>query len=451
MVYLSSICILLLYFIRPQDWVPGLAGLNVIKPIIVLGVFGLLTRRRRKGASAPLQLMRTPHEWLVLVYLGYIVVTSPDGIAIFSDVLALGLFFFITMHSLNEGKAIVRYLKWWLWALVAVSCMGLGVLVGVDFTQSAELTAEMDGRLCIRHWILDNPNALGHTLVTLLPLLYFGFFRDKPMGSKAFAILLAAPVMYCLWHTQSKGAFVVGAAVLLLALILGRPWWMQVAFLAIAAGAGQAALSTLPRMSQMGSLSSDEGVAGRILAWEIARGVTKHTITGEGWKQFNAVISWEGERIEKATHSAYVKVGADLGIPGLLVYLSLICCAVRTLLTYTGTSPSMENARRCLLCLICAYSASAWMIDRAYHTEFFLLLGVIGAYQAISVRAKRTAEHRIVPTVHLPNLVARPIRNRPNRISPLYDWRVYGVADAVIACVALQLVLFTWDYITLNL
>ncbi len=449
MVFTASICILVLYFVRPQDWIPGLAGFNVIRPVIAIGVFGLMSRTRNRHGLLPLKFMRTPHEWLMLVYLLYMLFTSPDGLQVFSELLALGLFFFITMHGISSALLMLAFINWWKWALVVVVVMGLGTLYGFDFTQSSVATAEMQGRLCLRHWMLDNPNALGHTLVTLLPLLYFTMFKGRPLTSKIMALVTALLVGVCLWHTQSKGAYLVGAAVILVALLLGRPLWFKGAVLAIAIGGGQTALSTLPRMSEMGALRQDEGVAGRIMAWEIARGVTEHTITGEGWKKFAAVIEWEGESIDKATHSSYVKIGADLGIPGLLLYLSLLCCGLRSLLTYGGYNVRMERARRILFCLLLSYIGSGWMIDRAYHTEFFLLLGAIASYQVLSVRHVRELAQARASAEPLP-MPLSPLRRHMQR-SPILSWRTYGVGDAVAACLALQLVLFTWDYVILNL
>jgi len=460
MVFAAAIATLLLYFIRPQDWVPGLEGVNVVKPVIAMAVFGLMSRKRGNMAAGPLPFFKTPHEWLMVVYLGYILVTSPDPGGIMMDVIALGSFFFITLHAISSARLLQRFLRWWSWALLGVVVMGLGALFGFDFTQSAHLAADMDGRLCLRHWMLDNPNSLGHTLSTLLPLLYFGMFKGRPAGSKVMACVLALLTGVCLWHTQSKGAYLVGAGSMLIAVILGRPWWIKVGVVALALGGGQAVLSTLPRMNELGSLKSDEGVVGRLMAWEIARNVTRNTLTGEGWKRFAAVIRWEGENVDKATHSSYVKVGADLGIPGLLLYLSLLCTAARTLLTFQGPDRLMERLKNVLLCLLFCYVASSWMIDRAYHTEFFMLMGAVAAYHGLCVRAVsmakvQQARERIPdlrpPVSSLTFRGQRSPRRQPLWLRKMMRWRTYGVTDAVLATCALQAVLGTWDYVLQNL
>ncbi len=459
MAFASTIATLLLYFIRPQDWIPGLAGVNVVKPVIAMGLFGLMTRQRGRAGTGGYRFLNTPHEWLMLIYLGYIVVTSPEGFSILPEALALGAFFFLTLHTITSVRHLERFLVWWRWALIVVVVMALGALYGFDFTQSASMTAEKQGRLCLRHWMLDNPNALGHTLATLLPMLYFGLFRDKSATKKGIAVLLALLTGVCLWNTQSKGAFLVGGGVMVLAELIGRPWWVKVSVLAFAIGGGQAALSSLPRMSQMGDLRSDEGVAGRMMAWEIARSATHNTVTGEGWKHFAAVINWAGQAIPKATHCAYVKVGADLGIPGLLIFLSLLCTGARSLLTFQGPNRRMEELRRILLCCLACYVASGWMIDRAYHTEFFMLLGAIAAYhslclQALPIRASVSAAGaNLTLPAGLRTIRSRTVRTRrPSALMrSLLNWRRYGITDFAVACIALQGVLATWDYVIASL
>ncbi len=68
MEFTAVILFLILYFVRMHDWIPMLAGLNVIKPVIALGLLGLLTRDKRVPAWG---VMKTPHEWVMVAYLIY--------------------------------------------------------------------------------------------------------------------------------------------------------------------------------------------------------------------------------------------------------------------------------------------------------------------------------------------------------------------------------------------
>jgi hypothetical protein len=151
-------------------------------------------------------------------------------------------------------------------------------------------------------------------------------------------------------------------------------------------------VAVLPRMEGMKNLRADEGVLGRLLAWEAARSVTLTKPTGVGYKQFEARILWQGQMEMKATHSSFVRVGADLGVTGLCIYVGMILIGLRTVVQFKGLTETMERCRRMLFALLLTFIVSGWMIDRAYHTELFLMLGAAGAYHQISLR------HRLLGT-----------------------------------------------------
>ena len=437
---------LTLYYVRPQDWVPGLAGLNVVKPIMIIGILALLGRKRKPMGPKPWPAMGTPHEWVMLVYTLYILLTTPELAFTVSDLLPKVIAFYLALHSITSLDRLEKLLIWWRRSLIWVCVMGLGVVFGADFTGSQPATEHNQGRLALHHWMLDNANALGHTLITLLPLLYFGIVKDRPIRKGLGAVIPAAMACVCLWYTQSKGAFLVGGGLLVFSVLLGRPWWLKVSILAIAIGAGSTALSMLPRMNEMGRLRRDEGVVGRLMAWDMARTVTKSTLTGDGYVGFHANIKWEGKLIPKATHSAYVQVGGDLGLPGLFLYLSALCCGGRTMLFYHGFSRELDRARGALFTLLLGYMASGWMINRSYHLEFFLILAAIAAYQRLCQR-ELEARHQSVP-VRTSGRIKKP---HPLLVWGGWRWRRYGIIDAGAAMVAVQLVLGVWDYVLQSL
>jgi len=145
MVFAAAIATLLLYFIRPQDWIPVIEGANVVRPVIALGLIGLFMRRRGSRSSGPLPFFKTPHEWLMLVYLGYIVFTSPDSFNDAKEALSQGAFFFITLHAIQSSRQLQLFLRWWCWALLGIVVMALGTVYGFDFTSSASYTEAMFG------------------------------------------------------------------------------------------------------------------------------------------------------------------------------------------------------------------------------------------------------------------------------------------------------------------
>ena len=464
----AVILFLCTYYIRPQDWVPGMVGMNVVRPIMALGILGLLARRGSRSSDKPWPFMRTPHEWVMLVYACYIVFSSNESSAIAFEVFSLVMFFFLTMHAITTEAKLSRVMTWWMYALVGVVFIATSVVYGFDFTTSKPVTEGNVGRLSLNSWLLNNPNALGHTIASLLPMLFFAVTGKSKLVTKFLALVVAVFAGICLWETQSKGSLIVAAAGVILCMLIGRAWWWKVGVLSIAIGAGGTLVSKLPRMEKFASLKDDEGIAGRILAWQMARGVTRTAPTGEGFKNFAALIEWEGETIPKATHSSYVKIGADLGSPGLLLYLSVLCVSFRTLLIYRGHTPGLRRSRDVLLALLSCYMLSGWMIDRAYHTEFFVIAGAIAAFHRLSYRhLEELAEQAEVEKPSAaqaawqwledaqpmpePSLVPALPFKTVGISARIRAWRRYGLLDFLVAYAAMEATYWTWDYVILEL
>ena len=156
------------------------------------------------------------------------------------------------------------------------------------------------GRLSINTWMHNNPNALGHSVVLIIPMAFLLCFWNRTGVSRYLvAPIITALAFWCAWETQSKGAYVTGGILVASLFMMGRSFKVKVFVLAFILISGSSALSFLPRMSEMSNLRDQEGVQGRLLVWEEAREVSREKPTGEGWKKFEAWIPWwESGRIE---------------------------------------------------------------------------------------------------------------------------------------------------------
>ena len=361
----------------------GLAGFNVMRPMIAVWGWALFASHTRSPFPG---ILKTPHDWVMLVYFGWVLWLAPDTQVALNGFLPLVVFYAFTVHSLVSWERLLVYLKAWNYMLLGVALIALASLMKLDFTGAVDLTAQMEGRLCIGTWMHNNPNSLGHSMAVVMPLSYLLYFwRGNALGRAVMFPLQSGLALWCIYETQSKGAFVVSGMLMVLIFVIGRPLLVKVFALTIAITLGVSALSFLPRMSQMGSLRSDEGVQGRLMAWELAKtAMEQHPA---GWKQFVAYINWQGLTERKATHASYVQVGADLGIAGVGLYLLALWTAFRTTLQAHRLSrdDEQERVRRALMLLILAYAASGWMINREYHTEYFLLIAAAAAIHRLSL------------------------------------------------------------------
>jgi len=480
MAFGSIVFLLLLYYIRPQDWVPGMSGFNMIKLVVATAIIGLMKRDREEPRW---RFMSSPHEWAIMIFYVYVVLTAVDPMAAATDLGALVVFSFLGLHTLTTEVLLERYLRWWLIALVGVVVMVGVTQMGMDITGVLPLIDKLDGRFFLNTFTLNNPNALGHTIVAALPLAYYLWFWDSSAFSRMRAVVFCAVGIWSVIPTESKGSFISGAVSFLISFLFGRKLLVQVVVGLAALATGGTILATLPRMEGMKSLGSDQGVQGRMLAWSMARAVTLAQPTGMGYKQFLALIRWEGLLVEKSTHSSYVQVGADLGVIGLTLYVGMLIACGRSLVQYPGLNPPMERCRRALFALLLGMCISAWMINREYYTEVFCMMGAVAAYHQLSVKQRREAavaemerlvaladasgeaaipESGLLPAFEksaptpngkaaedddygLPALDGLGRIAKAERVPGL--WTRLGMLDVLMAIAAGQLTLQFWDYV----
>lgn len=432
MEYRLALFFLFLYYIRPQDWMAGWAGFNIIKPLMLAWVAALYSSRSRSPLPG---LLRTPHDWCILAYYGYVVWTAPDTRAALMGFLPLAVFYALTVQSLVSWERIAGYLRMWNLMLLGVAALAVGSLYGIDLTGAQDMTTKNAGRLAIGTWLHNNPNSLAHTVIAAIPLSYLAWFWKGGAAGRFLAFPAAAALAFlCAYHASSKGAYLVAGGLVVLIFVIGRPLGVKLLALAAAGTVGLSALSFLPRMSGMANLSSNEGVQGRLMAWEVAKTVFDTSPTGVGWKQFVPWVSWEGETFVKATHSSYVQIGADLGMYGLFLYIAGLWLALRGLAftapRFTGSDRIREFSRRSALILLIAYAVSNWMINREYHTEYFLMIAVASALHRLCLVEPITT----VPDEQAPRPWLHP------------DWR-----DTALAAALTWGVVEAWNYVLTNL
>jgi hypothetical protein len=390
----------------------------------------------------------------MLLYGGYILFTSPDFNEALTGFLPLAVFYWVTLEALDSEWRIKIYLRWWFAMLMTVAGFGVMSLYGFDLTGAVEMTEFFKGRLALGTWIHGNPNSLAHTVIVALPVCYFLMVWRSPIVKRLQAIPLLLIAAYCVYCAESRGAFVAGTILVAFALVLGRGRLVQVLAGVFLFSTATALLSTLPRMDL--DVRSDEGIQGRIMAWEIARTATRREMNGAGWKKFDAYISYEGETSRKATHSCYVRVAADLGYPGLFLYWAIMWCALRSLFTLRSQSVEVERLRRVLLVMLAGYIISGWMIDRSYYVEYFLLAAVCAALHRLhnmtnqaqnSIHSEDVSGGRLSMTEITQEHSSYNIDETAVNTKLKLPWIRFGLLDCAASVALTYATLRLWDYI----
>jgi len=383
-----AVCIsILLWLVRPQDWVAGLSGISFMTYAMLAAIFGLY---QRPGGVSKQQFAQSPTDYLVISYLIWTIWTTGSWIDMCKAMVPFAAFYFVTALAINSPPRLISFLACWVMGLTTTMVLTLCSVYGFEIVGGTEnLTNQFLGRLALNTWIYNNPNSLGHGIVALISAAYVWFIWKRQGIMRLIGFFVIAGAANVTYLTQSKGAYLCGAAALTSSIMFRRPRSLQIFILVCVMTAGVGALKLLPRMEELDN--KEAGIAGRLLIWQMAYNAMANTRTGEGWKKFEAWIDTEDYGlIHKATHGSYVNVGADLGYIGLTLFLGILYASGRTLLQ-ARVDPDQVNLERCqrlLLSLTVSYSASAWMIDRAYHTDFFILAGAVAAFHRLMIVSK---------------------------------------------------------------
>jgi hypothetical protein len=390
--YLAVRIAILLWLVRPQDWLSGFAGFQFMQYAMMLAIVGVY--RRPEGFQLKM-IRRSPADWLVIAYLGWITYTTGDWFGTARALVPFAAFYFCTALALNSIQRLYGFIACWLVGLGIASIFALSTHYGFELAPgSADLTESFGGRLALNTWIFNNPNGLGHGMVAAIPAAYLWFIWRRPVGSQVIGCLFIAMAAQTVFLTESKGAYLCGAAALTITWLFRKPKVLQATILFVMLTAGLTAIKMLPRMETLSD--KEEGIAGRLVIWQMAYNAMTNTVSGEGWKQFEAwVDSEEYGLFKKATHGSYVNVGADLGYAGLFLFVGILYAGGRTLYqTKLDPDENLEAVRcqRTLLALLASFASSAWMIDRAYHTDYFILAGAIAAFHRLMTKTPEEQE-----------------------------------------------------------
>jgi hypothetical protein len=408
-----------MYFFRPQEWFSFLNKLHPVQLITVFAVYAIYNREKGFKIS---DIFKTPHDWLVFAYFAWAIFGSPTPWETFKALQSVIIIYIIGVQALSNTSRMKGFLGWWALSLIVISGLAVASEFGFDPFGSFDLThGAMKDRLCLNLSIFNNPNGLGHSIVPVIPMVYFLFFWKKIVG-KVTLSLLAIP-FWCIFLTQSKGAFLCAFITICATLTFGRPKIVQIAILALAVMFGTAALYSLPRMNELEKTKTNEAIGGRIAAFKFGYQCMQKNTFGIGLGNFVPEFfkrgprekflvkkmvdgqvhrSWGFRHFRKATHSAYNQNGAELGYGGLMLFIAVLYSCLRTLVTMTEGNEDEERIRRALFPIVTSYVVSCWMVDFAFRPTFFLFVAATGALHRILLanapESKQEEPEKLEPT-----------------------------------------------------
>lgn len=382
--------------------------LALLKPVTLTGVLAIAlcvidrAPRRRIGA---LQIPATRYMIALAVWMALSVPGAlwPGGaFTTFVDFAKTALIFLVIVIAVRSVRDVERLTLVYFAGAVVFAVV---VLARTQFNMAAEGRME-------RLYFYDS-NDFATYAVTALPLgLFFAFSERRLLLRCAAWVGIGVLAVGFIW-SGSRGGFLAFLAVLAYFLLryttVRRTWrWSAFAVIAVLVTATAsetywARIRTVLRPSQDYNLTDEQG---RLRIWNRGVGyMMQHPVLGVGAGNFpraEGTISplVARQRVGRSLkwgppHNSYVQVGAELGVPGLFIYLAFLVCVVRALRSSFGTG-SLGQARlaQSLTASIIGFAVGSFFLTLAYNDMLYTLAGIAVGLRQVSVNADRTQRDR---------------------------------------------------------
>ena len=184
----AIVTFLVLVYIRPQEWVSGFESLRPVRLAMIWALLAMVARVRPRAIEWR-DLLRTPHDYVMWLFFLWVAFATPPMWGTFNANRALLVFYLATVNILTDYRRIETFLWWWIAMILVVSALGVGVEYGFDPTHAKDIMDyQMKGRLVLGMSIFNNPNALGHAIAPLAPMLYYIMVWRRPFTFESWPL-----------------------------------------------------------------------------------------------------------------------------------------------------------------------------------------------------------------------------------------------------------------------
>jgi len=219
---------------------------------------------------------------------------------------------------------------------------------------------------------LQDPNECALTICAGGMALLIGFALRKRGAGKLAMYAGVALVMYTVFRTQSRGGLV--AAMLVPGIYLFRRYGFKVLIPAVLVAA------PVLMLGGRHDEAADISTAMRYDAWSAGLDMWHHSpIYGVGAREF-------GEHFWLAAHNSYLLSLAELGITGLVIFLSIVFLCFKTLIVGMRELRKLPGTRTPVIwgmALTAAFSGIVFQINTLsflYHPVLWIFFGLIGGW-----------------------------------------------------------------------
>jgi len=280
------VAFLSLYYLRPHEYIEWVAKLRPITLVMALALATMLHRKIKSRELRFREFLRAPQDWAMLAFTLWLLYAASSWRDTWSEFHSLLAFYIVVEHALSDSDRMERFLWVWLGLILSIALLAISSQYGFNFQDSATWTERFKGRLVLNLTIFRNPNALGHSVIPSVAMIYYLCIWRRFVGFMQIGYPLLVIPFYCVYLTQSKGSVLSGAATLVATSTFGRPKVIQAMILVGAYTTGMSLLLLMPRMQTMRDPKAEAGVQGRMFVFQHGYNNFQGAPYGLGYKRF---------------------------------------------------------------------------------------------------------------------------------------------------------------------
>lgn len=370
MAYAGVVCFFVLFFFRPEDFVPGLGTVPLAK------IAGIFAASALAGSILSGRCRFTIETKLLLILFVYLCICIPGSIWVGGsyDVVVNGflknmLAVLATIFAITTVTRLRRMIVIQTSAMLTMTVLALG-------------QSRQSGRMFGVGNMFSDPNDLALNLCVILPFCVALAITSRRLAAKLFWIGGSGLAVTGIISTYSRGGFLalvaltiamalqykMKARTFVLLLVVTAALW---SITSVVAGKSSyfARLITItdPQSDATGSAEIRQDLLQKSLQVTL-----QHPLLGVGPGQFPTVSgSWH------VTHNTYTQLSSEAGIPSLLIFIAL------AVLSFKNVGKVHESRDRdelwqfsaALHCAMVGYFVGAFFLSTAYWLLPYLLFG----------------------------------------------------------------------------
>jgi putative inorganic carbon (HCO3(-)) transporter len=393
--YIALLLFMLIYFSRPEDWIPGLSNVPLEKITGILALVALVFSIRHIHRRFP------PEVLFLALLIGQLFLASllspvwPGGA--FQQTLNFAKVLLIVI-MINATLTTARRLR----AVILTQAASVSTIAAVTIWKGHLILGRLEGILGGGY---TDPNDLALAIVISLPLCLALLFLSRNRLSKLLWGISIMVMIYAIFLTGSRGGFlaltIAGSICVWGFAIRGRRLYLLALILSLGLILWQSAGSMLiNRFKGTFDVKEDAGSAydsaqsRQQLLWRSIEVTKEHPLFGVGPGNFSEISGqWH------TTHNSLTLLTSEGGIPALIFYVLILWSGFKNLMAIKRSMPKRTESIlmvRALFASMAGYVVGSLFLSVAYQFFPYILVGYTTVLFSIGRNAV-TQSHKYEP------------------------------------------------------